>query len=716
MKLKILASLLLVFGFGTMLFAQPDSTRSEDEGGMNQVIEDAIIDSENDNQTDWTFLTDQWNDLREHPVNLNTATKEELLLLPGMTEILANNLLDYIHQFGNLSSVFELQAVPGYSQVVFSRIKAFCQVKEAQAKDISPNTKHPAAPPLRVMLKESSHEILMRYVRDIEEQKGFTPPDTNSDGSLSTRYLGDPNKYYLRYRMRYGQNLSVALVGEKDEGEPFAWDPSKSFYGVDFTSAHISLKNFGHLKSLVVGDYNIQAGQGMILSTGLGFGKGSEAVNAVKRQNLGIRPYASVNENQFMRGAAATVAFGDFYATGFFSHVGRDANIAEADSITDDVVLVSSLQITGLHRTDAEISDKDAIFETAYGGRVEFKKRWLNLGATQYFQNYSSVIEPSTKDYNQYDFRGNSNYLTGLDFDITVRNFNFFGEIGRSKSGGTGMIGGFLGSIHPKVDVAMLARNFSRDFHSFRGYVFSERPTTLQNERGLYLGMKVMPTTRWTFSTFYDQFLFPWNNFGTSFPSWGHEFMAQLQYQPSREMSIYIRWRNDNKETNASVLPDGQQLEQLIPIQRNSLRLHFQYKVHRSLTIRTRLEHSWYQQGEKDNLEQNDRGFVMYQDISWKLGWRWDLTARYAIFDAENYNTRIYAYENDVLGFFNIPAYSGVGNRYYLMLNYKPNKRFEFWARYSLSKFQWDDTQGSGLSEIQGDHRSEVKLQMKINL
>ncbi len=701
---------------GGLLLAQPDSTRSEDEGGMNQIIEDAIIDSENDNQTDWTYLTDQWNDLREHPINLNTASKEDLLLLPGMTEILANNLLDYIHQFGNLTSVFELQAVPGFTAVVFNRIKAFCQVKEAQGKDISPNTKHPAAPPLRVMLKEANHELLFRYVRDIEEQKGFTPPDTNSDGSLSTRYLGDPNKYYLRYRMRYGQNLSVAFVGEKDEGEPFMWDPSRSFYGVDFTSAHISLKNFGHLKSLVVGDYNIQAGQGMILSTGLGFGKGSEAVNAVKRQNLGIRPYASVNENQFMRGAAATVAFGDIYATGFFSHVGRDANIAAQDSITDDVVLVSSLQITGLHRVETEIADKDAIFETAYGGRVELKKRWLNIGLTQYFQNFSSDIQPSIKDYNQYDFSGKSNYLTGIDFDITARNFNFFGEFGRSKSGGTGMIGGFLGSIHPKVDVAMVARNFSRDFHSFRGYVFSEKPTTLQNERGIYLGMKVMPTTRWTFSTFYDQFLVPWNNFGTSFPSWGHEYMAQLQYQPSREMSIYVRWRSDNKQTNASILPDGQQIEQLIPTQRNSLRLHFQYKVHRSLTIRTRLEHSWYRQGNPDNLEQNDKGFIMYQDVSWKLGWRWDLTARYAIFDAENFNTRIYAYENDILGFFNIPAYYGVGSRYYLMLNYKPNKRFEFWARYSISKFQWDDIQGSGLSEVPGDHRSEIKLQMKVNL
>jgi hypothetical protein len=107
---------------------------------------------------------------------------------------------------------------------------------------------------------------------------------------------------------------------------------------------------------------------------------------------------------------------------------------------------------------------------------------------------------------------------------------------------------------------------------------------------------------------------------------------------------------------------------------------------------------------------------MMYQDLTWKLGWKWDLTARYAVFDAPSYNARIYAYENDVLGFFNIPAYAGVGSRYYLMLNYKPSKRLEFWARYAISKFQWDETLGSGLSEIQGDHRSEIKFQMKVTL
>lgn len=713
-RLSILAS--LVFCLTAAGWAQVDSTRSDDDGGMNQVIEDAIIDTENDNSTDWTFLTDQWNDLKEHPLNLNTASKEELMLLPGMTEILANNLMDYVHQFGNLSSLYELQAVPGYNLQVFNRIKAFCQVREAQAKDISPNTKHPAGPPIGTMLSEAKHEITLRWIRDVEQEKGYTPPDTNSDGSLSSRYLGDPNRIYMRYRMRYSQNLSIALVGEKDQGEPILWDPAKSFYGIDFTSVHVALKNFGHLKSLVVGDYNIQAGQGMLLSTGLGFGKGSEVVNAIKRQNLGIRPYASVNENQFMRGAAATVAFGDFYGTGFFSHVGRDANIASQDTVNDDVVLVSSLQTSGLHRTESEISDKDAIFETAYGGRLEFKKRWLNLGATHYFQNFSSVIQPSVKDYNQWDFSGDFNYLTGFDFDITLRNFNFFGEVGRSKSGGTGMIGGFLGSLTPKVDVAVLGRNFTRDFHAFRGYVFSEKPTALQNERGIYLGVRVMPTTRWTCSAFYDQFVYPWNSFSVSYPNHGHEFMGQIQYQPSREMLVYLRFRADNKETNASILPPGQQIETLIPTHRQALRLHFQYKVHRNLTIRTRAEHTWYQEGEKHNLEKKAQGFMIYQDLTWKLGWRWDLTARYAIFDAPDYTTRIYAYENDVLGFFNIPAYYGVGSRYYLMLNYKPNKTFEFWARFAVSKFQWDEVEGSGLSEVQGDHRSEIKFQMKIDL
>ena len=710
-ELKYLLLFLAFSTSGIFLFAQkPDSTRN-DNNVLDQVIEDAIIDSETDNQTDWTFMTDQLQDLQERPINLNTASKEELLLLPGMTEILANNLLNYIREFGNLTSIYELQAVPGFKADLFNVLKIYAVVKESGAKDISPGTKHPAGPSLKTMLSGAKQELILRFVTDIEQEKGYTDPIPGD----TTRYLGDRNRYYMRYRMRYNRNLSIAVVGEKDQGEPIIWNPNYNYYGVDFTSAHIAIQDFGKLKSLVLGDYNLQVGQGMLLSRGLGFGKGSEAINSIKRQNLGITPYASVNENQFLRGAAATVATGDFYATGFFSHVGRDANISAKDSISDDVVFVSSLQTSGLHRTWNEIADKDAIKETAFGGRLEMKKRWLNLGATHYFQHFSSNIQPSVKDYSQFNFSGQDNYLSGLDFDFTLRNFNFFGDVGRSKSGGIGMIGGFLGSLTPKVEVAVLGRSFDRDFNAMRGYVFAERPTSVRNERGVYLGYKIMPNTRWTLSGFYDQFIFPWNNYQASFMTWGHEFMAQLQYQPSRGTSIYVRWRTDNKERNASILSPGQQIETIIPTHRQSFRIQFSHKIDRSFTVRTRFERSWYTQGFKDNFEQDDAGMLLYQDLVWKLNWKWDLTARYAIFDAENYNTRIYAYENDILGFFSIPAYSGIGSRYYVLLNYKPNKRLEFWARFSRTKYQYEKTLGSSLTFIDGDHRSDLKLQMKIN-
>lgn len=712
-RLIVLILLLVVVRSG---FAQvnPDSS-GLDTDNIDQVIEDAITDIETDDQTDWTIFTDFLEDLERKPLNLNTASKEELLMLPGMTKILVNNLFSYITEFGKLTSMYELQAVPGFDFNVFQKIRPYVVVKEIGEKDIGADRLHPRGPSFKEIVSDSRHELMLRYITLLEQQKGFTPPDTNSDGSLTSRYLGNRARYYARYRMRYNQNFSLAFVGEKDQGEEFKWDPQNNFYGFDFTAGHIFIKDFGNLKRLVVGDFNIQAGQGMLLSTGLGFGKGSESVNAVKRANLGVRPYASVNENQFMRGAAATVAFDRFYFTGFFSRMSRDANISALDSITDDVQLVSTLQTSGLHRTESELFDKDAILETLFGGRVEYKRRWLTLGATHYFQNFGSELVPADRDYNLFDFAGDQNFLSGLDFDVVVRNFNFFGEVGRSKSGGIGATGGFLASLHPKVDVALVARSFARDFHAFRGFVFAERPTAVQNERGVYLGLKVLPTTKWTFSAYYDQFVFPWHNFQVSFPSRGHEFLAQLQYKPNRNLSVYLRWRSDSKERNASELPVGQQVEMLVPTRREALRLHFQYKLSRNISIRTRVEHSWYQRGLEGALEEDHTGFLAYQDLVWKIGWKWKITGRYAIFDAEDFDARIYAYENDILGFFSIPAYSGIGTRYYALINFKPVRGLEFWARFARSKFHHENVLGSSLTEIQGNTRTEVKLQMRLS-
>lgn len=705
----LLAGGLLLPFSGAFAQTNPDSTL--DEPVLDVIIEDAITDLEADDQTDFTIFTDALEDMQRKPLDLNNATAEELLMLPGMNAIKVNNLLAYIQEFGKLTSIYELQAVEGFDAELFLGIKPYITVAGTNL-DIGRKL-HPAGPPIRDVLSESKHELLLRMTTILERQKGYRLYDVNPEGDSISRYEGSSQRYYARYRMRYNNNFSMALVGEKDPGERIQWNPEQQFYGFDFLAGHISIGDYGPIKRLVVGDFNIQSGQGLLLSTGLGFGKGSQAVNAVKRQNYGIRPYASVNENQFMRGAAATVAVQNFYFTGFFSRVARDANVLDTLSSLD-LPGVSSLQTSGFHRTTSEIEDKNSLLESSFGGRVEYKRRWLTLGGTHYFQLYDKAFPVPTKDYQFFNFTGKNNYLSSLDFDLTVRNFNFFGELGRSRSGGTGMVLGMLTSLHPKVDLAFQFRNLDPDFHSTRAFIFAERPTAAANERGAYLGLTVTPSPKWILSAYYDQFVFPWNRFNVAFPSRGNEFFTQLEYKPSRAIQMYVRFRSDNKEINARDLPDGQQIEFLVPTNRKSLRLNFAYKIHRNFNMDARIEKSWYRRGYQGAYEEQHGGLLAYQDISWKLGWKWKVTARYAVFDVQDYDARIYAYENDILGFFNIPAYSGLGSRYYLMLNFKPVKGVEFWARFARTKMQYERTIGSGNEEIQGDTRSELKLQARF--
>ena len=86
--------------------------------------------------------------------------------------------------------------------------------------------------------------------------------------------------------------------------------------------------------------------------------------------------------------------------------------------------------------------------------------------------------------------------------------------------------------------------------------------------------------------------------------------------------------------------------------------------------------------------DQKSKGFVAYQDLIYApKSIPFKVQTRFAIFDTDDYDTRIYAYENDVLYAFSVPAYYGKGTRFYLNLNYKLNRTFNFWLRYSQTYF-----------------------------
>ncbi len=87
---------------------------------------------------------------------------------------------------------------------------------------------------------------------------------------------------------------------------------------------------------------------------------------------------------------------------------------------------------------------------------------------------------------------------------------------------------------------------------------------------------------------------------------------------------------------------------------------------------------------------------------------------RYAIFDTNSWDERLYAYENDVLYAFSIPAYYDKGNRYYFMLKWDAADWLDCRLRFAQTVFFDKEVIGSGTDEIEGNHKSEVKVQLRM--
>jgi len=670
----------------------------------NTVIEqrvELIAENLESEEIDLTTLFDALSYLFDHPINLNQATAQDLGQLYLLDDIQINNLLDHIARTGKLLTIYELQSVKGFDVTTIRLIQPFVKVS-----DQLENNK------LRLdeVLSEGGHELFMRYIRILEEQAGFSSiEDSLLEENPNRRFLGSPDRLYSRYRFKYSNRISVGITAEKDAGEEFFQGTQKR--GFDFYSAHIYLHNVGKVKHLAIGDYQAEFGQGLTFWSGLAFGKSADILG-IKRNARGFKPYTSVEENRFLRGAATTIALGKFEVSGFYSSKDIDANISEADTVDDnrEVVVVSSFQNSGFHRTPNELEDRDAIKETIYGTHLAYVTRRLSVGFTAVQTDFGAILNRNLQLYNQYEFNSNQNQNLGLDYNLVLRNFNFFGEVARSKSGGLAYTNGLLISVDPKVDFVVLNRNFQRDYQALNGNAVSES-TRDANEKGTYVGIVARPIKRVSISAYYDRFQFPWMRFLVNAPSSGLDYLTQINYVPSKKLSMYLRYRQEVKGRNSR--EDATDLITVEDESRQYFRYHIAYKIAEQFELKSRVEFSRYQLGS----DPEENGFVIYQDFNYrKKGFPVSFSTRYALFDTDSYNARIYAYENDVLYFFSIPALSDRGSRVYIVSHYRVRRGIDVWLKYARTAFANRDNIGSGLNLIDGNTRSEIRLQVRFKI
>lgn len=660
------------------VFGQEESTIE------NQPIKDLIESLAPDLPEDYDLseLFESLNYLHKHPINLNHTDPEQLKSLVFLSPLQIANLFQHIKTNGKLLDVLELQSIEGFNLRTIQRILPFVEISEIDKAQHSFNG----------LLNQSEKQLIMRYGRILEKQKGFN----NLSGS---RYLGSPERLLAKYKYSFKDLLSASFVMEKDAGEYlYAKGQHK---GLDFISGNLTLRNLGAIRKLVIGDYSLQVGQGLTLWSGFGFGKGPD-VTSVAKNDVGLKPYSSSNEGAYLRGLATTIQLvKHMEITGFVSRTLKDASTKTDE---DGNISQVNIAVSGLHRTPTELQNKNALQQSIYGSTIQYLTDNLSLGITGYRSQYSNAFTTGPLNYNRYNFAGKQLDNIGTHYNYTFQNIYFYGEVAKSFPGGFATVNGAMASFSKSLSFVVVNRTYAKDHHNFIARSLGES-TDASNEKGWYSGINFIPNNRWSFSVYGDFFQFPWLKYRIDSASQGYDILSQAVFTPGKTFKIVIRAKTEHKQQNSDLQSDSTISE----VYKTNFRIGVSWALSKYLSLENRLEVVHYK---KDLI--NELGYLAYQDLDYRPArFRVSGNLRLAYFNTASYNSRLYAYENDVLYSSGFGMYNGKGIRTYLNLQYKFNPKLSFWARYSAFIYENATTVGSGLDIIQGDKKMDVKFQLR---
>lgn len=647
-------------------------------------------------EVDLTDVIASLNYYIDHPLNLNNATREQLQEIGLLTDVQINDLLLHRKQFGKLISKYELQVLKYWDLSTIQLILPFIKI------DDKLDQVHVS---LKEALKYGKFELFLRYQTIPEPKAGYERVPDSVLLSSNKYYHGNADRYYTRFRYSYRTNISVGFTAEKDPGEQFFRGSQKQ--GFDFYSAHAYYKGGKYLRGIAVGDFQVQIGQGLNFWSGYAFNKTADVAN-IKKNAQALRPYTSVDENRFMRGVGIDLGYKNWSLTLFGSQKKVDGSVV-SDSLLDEFEFVSSINLSGLHRTNSEIARKHTLTERIVGSNVRYQKGGFQAGVAAISQGYTSPFNRDTLPYSQFDFRGKNLTSFSADYSYVWRNMNFFGEYARSyEQKDHAILQGLIIALDARASLSLLYRNYGKAYHTFYNNAFSEGSRT-QNENGLYMGLRLKLSSAWSINTYYDVFQANWLKYQLDAPSSGHEFLFQPSYKPNKQLEIYARFRQQLRQKNSRD-SDGT----ITPIEdvfQRNYRLNLSYQISEAITLKSRIEYVTIHRPSNTP----EKGMLFTQDILLRpKSSPIDIAFRYALFDTDSYDSRLYSFESNALYVFSVPAYYYQGSRAYLMVRYTFLRKFDLWVRYGNFIYANRTSLSSGSEEISGNRKSDLTVQLRM--
>ncbi len=616
---------------------------------------------------DWEDTYDMLCELEQQPLNLNTATREELEALPFLSARQVEDIMEYLYRYGPMKSMNELRMIKTLDPTQTELLRYFTFVEDERVE--------PGFPRLSDILKYGRHETMANVRVPFYQRKG----DENG-------YIGYPYRHWLRYNMSYGDYVKAGFVGSQDAGEPFFADKNKA--GYDFYSYYLQIRKLERIDNAVVGKYKLSTGMGLVLNNSFGLGK-LAMLQQLGRNTNTVRPHSSRSQSGFFEGAAATVSLSaQWRLTAFLSYRPLDATL-------NDDGTISTIVTGGYHRTPTEMEKKNNSHATDAGTHIGYRQGGLHAGATVLYTHLDRQLCPNTKTlYRRYNAQGSNFVNVSADYGYLHPRFALNGETAVNRDGALATINSLSLQAADGMTVMLLQRFFSYRYTALYARTMTEGGH-VQNESAIYIGATWKPRPDLQLQAYTDYAYFAWARYQVSQASHAWDNLLSATYSRGTwtltgRYRLHLRQRDNETKT---ALTDYTEHRGRLSLTQGSARL----------TATT----------QADAVSTGDDWGYMLSETVGRQWHKLKASAGCGYFNTTGYASRLYVYERSPLYAFSFPAYYGEGMRLMLMVQSAPVSRLTLTAKLGLTRYFDRSTIGTGLQLIDSPMQTDLDLQLR---
>ncbi|MBW6515223.1 MAG: hypothetical protein K0B81_01235 [Candidatus Cloacimonetes bacterium] len=354
-----------------------------------------------------------------------------------------------------------------------------------------------------------------------------------------------------------------------------------------YHSYYFSQQSETVFEQIVLGKYRLSLGQGVAFAPKSGFSKSSAATTYPVKNYSPLRPHSNPYKNWSLEGFAAIINTGAFDLIPFYSQTKIDA------SLIDDQI--STIYPYGTTNKDRRNSAKERI------GGVALRYRHKNSSYGLYYSHNRFDKEfVNTAFSKRYDCLGTFFYHREGDFDL----FGEFAYLGDKK----GIVSGIRWG-RGLFQQLLLYRYYEKDFPYWHGSPFSSQ-ANFANEEGLYYGLRIRPSRRWTINVFFDVWRHPDTRYFEKMPTTRTEQYIQFIHKRQRDV---VRLKLHHKTCDKYRVLDN--LPKIREEKKTVLAIDWTHELSNSLSKKSGIEYiSRYIPEVKDFK----KGILLFENINWR--------------------------------------------------------------------------------------------------